>query len=273
MHEEILRETVRKGIKLYFKQQDQKIIENLLEETKLRNRLRDVIVEICLNDNMLLEAAVEDTEIDTHDNTGINTLKDMLKNTNVLTTLRQVYKTLTTDENQRNSFRAHVVRWIQDTLAPIKINDKAPEPIEEEGMALHEADDPLADGDVDISVTDDDEPDGEKFIEADDGAPPAEPEEEKDSENSKMDPIEGEDTTGRNKAERIYPAIEKSIINYYGELDNDEDQELFHDYLIANIKLYFDKWEGEMSPNVEEPTNDAYEESGAGGEGEEEAGL
>ena len=59
MHEEILRETVRKGIKLYFKQQDQKIIENLLEETKLRNRLRDVIVEICLNDNMLLEAAVE----------------------------------------------------------------------------------------------------------------------------------------------------------------------------------------------------------------------
>ena len=73
-----------------------------------------------------------------------------------------------------------------------------------------------------------------------------------------MDAISGEDTTGRNKAERVYPTIEKSIIDYYGELDNTEDQEMFYDYLIANIKLYFDKWDGEMAPSVEEPTNSEY---------------
>ena len=42
----------------------------------------------------------------------------------------------------------------------------------------------------------------------------------------------------------MYPNIEKSIVDYYAELDNPEDQEMFFDYLIANLKLYFDKWEG-----------------------------
>ena len=49
------------------------------------------------------------------------------------------------------------------------------------------------------------------------------------------------------------------MIDYYSELDNPEDQEMFYDYLIANLKLYFDKWTSEMETTVEEPTNDAYE--------------
>jgi len=76
-----------------------------------------------------------------------------------------------------------------------------------------------------------------------------------------MKPISGADTTGRNKAERVYPTIEKSVVDYYGELDNPEDQEMFYDYLIANIKLYFDKWDNEMSKQIEEPTNDEYEKA------------
>ena len=86
--------------------------------------------------------------------------------------------------------------------------------------------------------------------------PAAETEEEET-----MQPISGEDTTGRNKAERVYPSIEKSIVDYYGELDDPDDQEMFYDYLIANLKLYFDKWDGEMSKGVEEPTNDEYEKA------------
>jgi hypothetical protein len=260
--EQALRKTVRKGIKLYFQRRDEAIINSLLEESDLRLRLRQVVIESILSEENQVLVESEDTEVDTHDNTGINTLKDMLKNTNVLSTIRQVYKTLTTNENQRKSFRAHIIRWIQDTLAPIKINDAAPDPVEDQ--TLTEAEDPLADGDVDIVIDED-----EKFIEADDGSPEEEPEPE-ESEESPMQPIDGEDTTGRNKAERIYPAIEKSIINYYGELDNDEDQELFHDYLIANMKLYFDKWENEMSPTPpEEPTNDAYDDAAGADEQEE----
>ena len=97
----------------------------------------------------------------------------------------------------------------------------------------------------------------EKFIDAADGSEKEET--PVDSEEDKMKPITGQDTTGRNKAERVYPTIEKSIIDYYAELDNPEDQEMFYDYLIANLKLYFDKWDGEMSKGVTEPTNDEYE--------------
>ena len=53
--------------------------------------------------------------------------------------------------------------------------------------------------------------------------------------------------------------VEGPIIDAYELLSNDEDQELFYDYLIANLKLYFDKFESELSPTVEEPTNQAYE--------------
>ena len=38
-----------------------------------------------------------------------------------------------------------------------------------------------------------------------------------------------------------------------------EDQELFYDYLIANLKLYFEKFEEELANQVEEPTNQAYD--------------
>jgi hypothetical protein len=56
-----------------------------------------------------------------------------------------------------------------------------------------------------------------------------------------------------------FKKIETSIIDSYELLSNPEDQELFYDYLIANAKLYFDKFEGELSPEVEEPTNQAYD--------------
>ena len=188
----------------------------------------------------------EDPTTDVSDNTGINTLKDLLKNTNVLATLRETYKTLTTSDEQRKSFRAHVIRWVQDTLAPVKLNDTDSESQISEQVG------------IDVEGVNDE--DRVKFIDASDGSEKEnkpEPEEEEG-----LAKISGEDTTGRNKAERIYPNIEKSIVDYYGELDNPEDQEMFYDYLIANLKLYFDKWDGEMSfvaPN--EPTNIQYDQA------------
>ena len=34
---------------------------------------------------------------------------------------------------------------------------------------------------------------------------------------------------------------------------------MFYDYLIANLKLYFDKFETELADQVNEPTNQAYD--------------
>ena len=165
-----------------------------------------------------------------------------MKNTNVLSTLRGVYKTLTTDEGQKKSFRAHIVKWVQDTLAPVKLNDtESDEQISEEV-------------DIDIQGIE-----AEKFIDASDGSEKEIPSEEPEEEG--LATLTGQDTTGRNKAERVYPAIEKSVVDYYGELDNPEDQEMFYDYLIANLKLYFDKWDSEMTSTVEEPTNAEYDQA------------
>ena len=238
-----LRKTIRIGLKEFFenkKNENQQLIDYVLQEHDLRLSLR----------NMIFEQSAESPNVDTSDSTGINTLKDLLKNTNVLSTLRNVYGTLTTDKDQKASFRAHIVKWVQDTLAPVKLNDT-----DLDGAQIAEQ------VGVDIEGIDADTKPGDeqKFIDAEDGS---EKEKKQEPEEEKMQPISGADTTGRNKAERVYPTIEKSIIDYYGELDNPEDQEMFYDYLIANMKLYFDKWENEMSETPpEEPTNDEYEQA------------
>ena len=236
--EKRLRLKIRKGLKEFFNskaQEHEGSIAKILEEHQLRLHLRGIIFEQTLSE-------AEDPTVDLHDNTGINTLKDLMKNTNVLSTLRGVYKTLTTDVEQKKSFRAHIVKWVQDTLAPVKLNDT------EDGEQLSE------EVDIDIQGIE-----AEKFIDASDGSEKEVPFEEPEEEG--FSAISGEDTTGRNKAERVYPAIEKSVVDYYGELDNPEDQEMFYDYLIANLKLYFDKWDSEMSVGVEEPTSDEYDQA------------
>ena len=245
--EKRLRMKIRKGLKKFFEEkavEHESTIASVLEEHQLRLQLRNIILEQSLNE-------AEDPTTDVHDNTGINTLKDLMKNTNVLSTLREVYKTLTTDEDQKRSFRAHIIQWVQDTLAPVKLNDTDAESGAAQDIGLNE------EVGVDIEGVD-----AEKFIGGDgikDGSEKDEAPEPEEEET--MRPIDGEDTTGRNKAERVYPTIEKSIVDYYSELDNAGDQEMFYDYLIANLKLYFDKWDGEMSKGVTEPTNDEYEKA------------
>ena len=55
-------------------------------------------------------------------------------------------------------------------------------------------------------------------------------------------------------------------------LSNEEDQRLFYDYLITNLKLYFDKFEDELQPSLPEPTTDEYEAEAEKDDVEDEAG-
>ena len=210
-----------------------------MEENKLRHLIRRVILE------------VDNPEEDPHEFTGINVLRELFKNSNILQTMRQAYKSLTTDEAQRKSFRAHIIRWTLDTLNPIEATEKA---TVSEGM------------DVDIDIITDEE--RGMMIDADDGSPdelnPAvdtSPEPEVGEEEEKMKQIPGTDKTGRNTATTIYPSIETSIVKAFNKLDNVKDIEIFKKWLIANEKLYFDKWENEMNPNVQEPESTEYDSS------------
>ena len=109
----------------------------------------------------------------------------------------------------------------------------------------------------------------DKFIDIDE-EPPTEAEEEEDTFG-----LEGEDETGRNFAQRAFEKVEKQIVEAYGLLSNEEDKQLFQDYLITNLKLYFDRFEDELASTTEEPTTDEYEAEAEAEElgGEEELGL
>ena len=242
--EDLLRENVRALISLVKKKNK----NTQTEEQKLRSIIREFL------QHELKEAATPDNDPAPHKSTGINVLEDLLKK--IIPQIEDDYKLLTTSEEQRESYRAHIIDAVVKTLTPVELNNDAPE-----------KQSPGLDEEIDIDISDDGD---DKFIDirTDKERAAEEGEEEEDPRDSFG--IEGKDTTGRNMAYTTFKKVESQIIDAYDLLSNAEDQELFFDYLVANLKLYFDKFENEIQPNVEEPSNQAYDsaaqEQPAGGE-------
>ena len=242
----------------------------LQEEERFRTIVRQMIQH---EKRLLSEANTPDNDPTPNKSTGINVLEDLLKK--IIPVLETDFKLLTTDPEQRKSFRAHVISAVVNALTPAIANDEA-EDVEEVEVQLEE--------DIDIDIGDDDETtamDDEKFIDIRTDAEKSEEETEEEDPRAEFGAgLEGKDTTGRNMAYGSFKKIESSIIDSYELLGNAEDQELFYDYLVANLKLYFDKFEDELAGQVEEPTNQAYKTAKAemgpeatAPEGEEEVEL
>lgn len=230
--EKILKESIKQAIQVVKKKKS-------LQENKLRSIIREFLKVELKN---LQEAATPDNDPAPHKSTGINVLEDLLKK--IVPILEDDYKLLTTNDNQRKSFRAHIINAVIGSLTPVEANNDAPS-IDEE-----------IEEDINIDVG---QSDNDKFIDIRTDA-----EKSADEEDSKDDPvgsfgIEGEDETGRNMAYSSYKKIESSVVDAYDLLSNTEDQEIFYEYLIANLKLYFDKFEGELATSPSEPTNKAYD--------------
>jgi len=224
----MLRESIRDAIGIIRSRRQ----EALLTENKLENKLRLVICDL------ISEAAVAaDAK---HDSTGINTLEDLLKGTNTLNVLKTGYKSLTTDIQQRTSYMNHILNAVADSLAPEESRKHAGEDAE-----LNEEADEEIDEEIDIVVGDrpEDDPD---FIDVED-----EVIEEPDPREEFG--LKGEDKTGRNRAYDDFEDIEKNILTAYDNLDNPEDMTMFEEYLIKNLALYFEKWEGQLQVTEEPP--------------------
>lgn len=249
----LLRERLRTLVsEVYSEKPAKKNNDVLNEEKKFRNLVRKLIVE-----------AAE--EAAPHKNTGINVLSDLLKT--VVPQIESEYKLLTTDQEQRESFRAHIINAVQNTLAASRAVEKSADAA---GMDMElPMQEQEADINIDVETDAEDTPeDDEKFIDIDDKPSPEEGEEEEDTFG-----LDGEDQTGRNFAQRAFEKIEKQILEAYELLSNEEDKGLFYDYLITNLKLYFDKFEDELSSSLPEPTTDEYEDEAASAKEEtEEAG-
>ena len=247
-----LRKVVQEMIKK--NTQKQLLVESkkINEELKLRNFIRSLIKE-----------AKKDMEDTPHSSTAINILEDLLKQ--ILPNLETEYKTLTTAKEQRDSFRAHVVNAVSTLLETEDINKAGGLGAEEEKLISLDEEGGDIEEEVDIKVSDVEAPAEDKFIDID-----AQPEPEMEPEDTFG--LEGQDETGRALAQEAYNNIEKNIAETYAILHNDEDEKLFEDYLITNLKLYFDKWEGELGA-VTEPTTDEYEAEKAKGTAGSEAGA
>jgi len=341
LHEQLAEETkfrkcVSDAVQIVQKRLIKESIKRLNEELKFR-----AIIQ-----NLILEAAIEDPEHDPHPATGINVLEDLLKK--IIPIVETDFKVLTTNREQRESFRAHIVHAVKNTLAPVRANEESPTelaegikdtvirtlaglmlssgligsahaepaspgavppPIEQMMPSVEDELNKLSDEDLlsayvmtsgeeapdrssalkdlaekipldrlgvkgagfgvkykgtlpkaaldeklDINIEDRDEE--EKFIDIDGDGKPDKEEEVDPRETFGLD---GEDETGRNAAYNTFKKIENQIVDAYGLLGNHEDQGIFYDYLITNLKLYFDKFEDELSLNLDEPTTDTYE--------------
>ena len=237
--EKILRENIRQIIRLV------KQKKNTEEDT-----LRQVVREFIDIEMQTLTEAGPDVDPTPNKSTGINVLEELLKK--IIPIIETDYKSLTTNTSQRESYRSHIINAVINSLTPAKINtaaggDEVQDDLEEE-IEINVGDDPVDDKFIDIRT------DAEKS--ADDE------EEEEDPRDAFGADVEG-DETGRNMAYQSYKKIETSIIDSYELLGDPEDQELFYDYLVANLKLYFDKFEEELAGTLDEPTNQAYTDAAA----------
>ena len=230
--EKLVREYIRKKIKENMIQPNRELF---LKEQALRKVIRKLIKEGDISD------------IHPHRSTGIHMLEDVLKK--AIPTLRMDYKRLTTDEKQRKSFRAHIINAVLDSLKPMEANDQylqgsaegASSPLMAE-PTLSEEEKELDEAEIDVDITGDED----KKIPVEDDDTPSDEEQFGTG-------LEGEDETGRNMAFTSYKKVSQYILDAYDSLANPKDKKTFTEYLVINLKLYFDKFEDELQSNVQEP--------------------
>jgi hypothetical protein len=214
----------------------------VLSEAKVRNTIRHLLHEAESGESPAAS-------------TGINVLADLLKK--VVPVFETDYKMLTSSPEQRQSFRAHIIQAVKNSLAPVTaVMTAADENIE------YEIDLNILSEKISIDV-------GEKEDEA----------EEVEGEFISIDPesgaeedtfsIDGQNETGRNFAQDTFDKVEKQIVDAYDKLGDDDDRKLFYDYLLTNLMLYFDKFEDELMLELPQSSTEEYEEEKESGEDSE----
>ena len=109
--------------------------------------------------------------------------------------------------------------------------------------------DELVEADIDVDIEDED-----KQLDVDGDGAPSEEEEFGIG-------LEEFDETGRNIAYTSFKKVSQYILDAYDTLADAKDKEVYVDYLVTNLKLYFDKFEDELKDMVDEPTTSAYDKA------------
>ena len=245
-----LRESIQKMIKLAKSRRFAKDKDKWIHENKIRNFISELIVEV----------ATEDPADSPYDSTGINALADMFKNTNYLQVIRSSYKQLTSDPEQRKSFRKMFLNLINRLMIQIANREDA-------GQDVESAADLKLNEEIDIDIEDDSLSDMSKFIDV----PGVTGSEEDDEDPFDDDPrdieISDVDKKGSKNAVEAFEDIESTIIKHFAGMDK-KDREDFRDYALTNTKLYMDQFESELGDpaNLEEPESPDYDPNATSGD-------
>ena len=235
-----LREQIRRAIKIIREKKEAKAKAILEEEMKLRTIIRSLLNE---------------KEGEGDESTGIAFLRRDLKK--ILPELEEAYTSLRTSVDQRKSYRTHILNAIQNliTVSDTNFNATPDKDPGEEAVGIEEQ--------IDVNIGDD-APDANKRIDI--GREKPEEESEVDAEKAKEDAeledfaIAGEDRTGAVEALRSMKQIENVIKKTYNGLFDPNDRDLYADYLMTNLQLYFDEFEEELQAVVPEPDNPDYDQ-------------
>jgi hypothetical protein len=253
--EQTLRQHVRNMILEVKQRQKKDFLERLTEERHLRSLIRKLLTE------------VEDDTPET--TTGMNVLKDLLRV--IVPILEDEYVQLSSTKEQRDSFRAHIIKSVQNLISTASMYTKK----SEGSPDLKGETQPAPEKEVSVSLTeqeDDEEQAGPQTDPAFIDVNPA----QKANPADAFVQIPNIDATGRDMAKKAFLRVQKQILEAYSVLHDPEDRTLFYKYLITNLKLHFDSFEDSLELKPEEPTTPEYEEEkqrkqtelGAGGPAE-----
>ena len=276
LQEQKLRAFIRAGI---IKKKKERLDEQFKQALN-KNKLRSIIKNILL-------AEASDVNTDTPNrSTGINVLATTLKL--VVPIIKQGYEQLTSSPEQKKSFRAHVIQNAINTLVRVDLTTGPdeerragdqereevvmpdnPEVAADEVEVEEPVEEPLAEDvvveqeeeDIEVEVGGDED----KFIDIEEPEP--EPEAPKGASNvakavsgeKEFVQLPGLDDTGMEMAQRTFPKVQKQIADGYAMLSLKRDKEDYADFLVANLKMYFDQFDQEENVALAEPTSPEYE--------------
>jgi len=233
-----LREQIRKAIRVIRERKLTKYTGLLEEEIRLRNLVRRLLKE----------------EGEGDESTGISYLRTTLKK--IIPELETGYTSLRTSKEQRDSYRTHILNAVQDLLIRGDTNFNAT-PDQDPDERIGEIEEAIG-----VAVGDG-VPDPRKRIDIGRKKPderPADAAQASDKEELESFAISGQDLTGAKGALRGMDQIENVIVNTYADLYDPNDRDIYADFIITNLQLYFDEFEDELQKVIPEPENPDYEQ-------------
>ena len=247
-----LREQIRRAIKIIREKKEAKAKAILEEEMKLRTIIRSLLNE---------------KEGEGDESTGIAFLRRDLKK--ILPELEEAYTSLRTSVDQRKSYRTHILNAIQNLItSPIqilmppqtKILVKRQSVSKNKLMLILVMMRQMLIKELTLQRN------LKKKVKS---------MLKKAKEDAELEDfaIAGEDRTGAVEALRSMKQIENVIKKTYNGLFDQNDRDIYADYLITNLQLYFDEFEEELQAVVPEPDNPDYDQRKAADAGMSDTGI